>query len=87
MGTRAGMANHTSNPGDAERDPTDAEVTDETRAAEVLDAFSEHGVAQEPTPDEEAAADRSRATYDPKTGEAYQEYLDLAVGQEGEGRI
>lgn len=78
------MSDDTSN---LDRRSADDAVTDETRAAEVLDAYREHDAEQEPTPEEEAAADRSRADYDPKVGEAYQEYLDLAVGQEGEGRI
>jgi hypothetical protein len=78
------MTDATSDP---DRRISDEAVTDETRASEVLDAYRAHDAAGEPTPEEEAAADRSRADYDPKTGEAYREYLDLAVGQEGESRI
>jgi hypothetical protein len=70
-----------------DREPARKKVSDETRAAEVLDAFAEHEAPQVPTPEEEAAADRSAAEYDPAVGEAYEQYLDKAVGQEGEGRI
>jgi hypothetical protein len=77
----------TTTPPEPDRRIDADEVTDETRASEVLDAFARHDASEEPTPEEEAAADRSRKDYDPKTGEAYRDYLDHAVGQEGEGRI
>ena len=61
-------------------------VTDATKQAEQRDAQAEHGAPQTPTAEESAAADR-HGTVDPKTGEAYEEYLDTAKDAKGEGRI
>jgi hypothetical protein len=68
-------------------DPARQRVTAETRAAETMDAYAEHDAPQVPTPEEEAAAERAAEQLDPAVGEAYREYLELAVDQEGEGRI
>jgi hypothetical protein len=61
-------------------------ITDATKDAEARDAKAEHGAPQVPTAEESAAADR-HGKADPKTAEAYEEYLDTAKDAKGEGRL
>ena len=61
-------------------------ITDATKQAEARDAQASHDAPQTPTAEESAAADR-HGTVDPKTGKAYEEYLETAKDAKGEGRI
>jgi hypothetical protein len=61
-------------------------ITDATKQAEARDAKADHGAPQTPTAEESAAADK-HGKVDPKTGKAYEEYLDTAKDAKGEGRI
>ncbi len=56
-----------------------------TREAEAVDAVAKPSSSPQPTPDEEAAAERAEM---PETArEAYRDYLDKAADAKGEGRI
>ena len=46
----------------------------------------EHRSDREPTPEEEAAAERGGASVDPEVAEAYEEALERGARQEGEGK-
>lgn len=61
-------------------------ISDATKDAEHRDAEARHGAPQTPTAEEAAAADRKGGA-DPAAAEAYDEYLDMAKDQKGEGRI
>ena len=65
------MADHTT--------PSDA-----TRAEEARQAGKSHDAGREPTPEEEAAAERN--TVDPATREGYEEMLERGAHQKGEGK-
>jgi len=58
--------------------------SDDTRSEEAREAEKSHDAGREPTPDEEAAADKNST--DPKTREAYEEALERGANQQGEGR-
>ena len=61
-------------------------ITDATKEAERRDAQAEHGAPQVPTAEEAEAADRKGGA-DPAAKEAYEDYLETAKDQKGEGRI
>jgi hypothetical protein len=69
-------------------DPSDDLVSDETRAAEVVDANRAHTPDEsgEATPEEDAAAERA-AESAPDVSEAYEEAMERGANVEGEGRI
>jgi hypothetical protein len=66
--------------------PVEERVTDETKAAEHRDATATAGAPEEPTPEEEAAAE-SYGDASESTKENYEEYVDKAANAKGEGRI
>jgi starvation-inducible DNA-binding protein len=57
-----------------------------SRATAERDARAPHEAGRGPTPDEEAAAERARATA-PDVSEPYKEYTQLAANAKGEGRV
>ncbi|HVM51663.1 MAG TPA: hypothetical protein VM262_00570 [Acidimicrobiales bacterium] len=61
-------------------------ITDATKEAERRDAAAVAGAPQVPTAEEAEAADRKGGA-DPAAAKAYEEYLDDAKDQKGEGRI
>jgi len=61
-------------------------ITEETKKAEARDAKAMAGADQILTKEEAEAADR-HGPADPKTAEAYEDYLDKAKDTKGEGRI
>ncbi len=61
-------------------------ITDKTKAAEHRDAKAQAGAPEEPTPEEEAAAD-DYGDASESTKENYKEYVDKAADAKGEGRI
>ncbi|MGD9797050.1 MAG: hypothetical protein AB7O29_08515 [Acidimicrobiia bacterium] len=56
-----------------------------TREAEARDAEVHGAVDEEPTPEEEAAADRNEP--DPAVAESAKEMYERGANQQGEGRI
>lgn len=68
--------------------PTDADslVSDDTKAEEEREAIRQSGAGEGPTPEEEAAAERSK---DSAAGveEPYREMTKLGAEVEGEGQI
>ncbi|HVF74223.1 MAG TPA: hypothetical protein VM938_04180 [Acidimicrobiales bacterium] len=58
---------------------------EETRQADRDALNAEHTAGQEPTPEEEQAAERN--TVSPETPEHYQEMTERGANQQGEGRI
>jgi hypothetical protein len=66
-------------------DPTDELVSDETRAAEDADAQKDISTDREPTPDEEAAAERG-AEQVPDVSDSYKEQAERGANAKGEGR-
>ena len=69
-----------------EDDPGNRWVTDLTRRFEVQDGQVFSGAGRGPTPDEAAAADRSRRVSE-QTRQAYKEMVWRGAHQRGEGRI
>jgi hypothetical protein len=65
--------------------PDQEKVTQATKDAERADAHAEHGAPQTPTAEESEAAERNDVS--PEARESYEEYLDKAKDQPGEGRI
>ena len=61
-------------------------VTAATREAERRDAQVRAGAPEEPTPDEEAAAERAGAV-PTGTPAHYREMVERGAGQKGEGRL
>lgn len=59
----------------------------ETRAAEQAAAGAEHGATEPPTPEEEAAAERSRGSVDDEVRADYRDMVERGAQQQGEGRI
>jgi hypothetical protein len=59
--------------------------TEETRQADRSALEAEHTAGQEPTPEEEQAAERNVVS--PETPEHYREMTERGANQEGEGRI
>jgi hypothetical protein len=66
-------------------DPTDALVNDETRSAEETDATKGISSDREPTPEEEAAAERGAAEA-PDVSDSYKEQAERGADHPGEGR-
>jgi hypothetical protein len=66
-------------------DPTDALVTGETRSTEDADAQTGVDADREPTPEEEAAAERGAAQA-PDVSESYKEQAERGANHPGEGR-
>ncbi len=62
------------------------EVDPMTQASDAVDARQEPGADREPTPEEEAAAERA-APVDPDVAETYAEQNERGADLEGEGRI
>ena len=60
--------------------------SDETRAAEAVDAREVAHADRPPTKDEEEAAERERVA-DDDTAQAYEEALERGARQQGEGRV
>jgi len=60
--------------------------SDQTRAAEAVDAETHAEADELPTPDEEAAAERAEDT-DEDVAEHYEEMTERGAHQKGEGRI
>lgn len=67
-------------------DPTDDEVTHDTRSAETSDEQVTAGADRPPTEEEEAAAERA-PDLDPEVAENYQGQAKLGADVEGEGQI
>jgi hypothetical protein len=67
------------------QEPGADKVAERTRVFEIEDARMFRGAGRGPTPDEEAAAERSGAIA-PTTVQAYREMLDRGAWQQGEGR-
>jgi hypothetical protein len=68
--------------------PTDqqhTEPSDATREAEAVDAVAKPSAAPQPSPEEEAAAERAQMP--DGVPEAYQDYVKKAADLPGEGRI
>ncbi|HVJ97981.1 MAG TPA: hypothetical protein VNC41_14210 [Acidimicrobiia bacterium] len=57
-----------------------------TRATEAEDAQVQSGSDQEPTPEEEAAAERAGGL-DEDVSRTYEEAIERGAAQEGEGRL
>jgi hypothetical protein len=70
--------------GDRLAPPTtpDKDTIKEDRAA----LGAEHRADRGPTPDEEAAADRTAGSADGEVGDRYEEMLERGAAQEGEGQ-
>src|SRR4051812_9548557 len=88
MGTPAGMANRTDQPGPRKVDDRVAPATtpDKDTIREDRKALDqEHSPDREATPEEEAAAERS-GDLDPEVSKAYKEAMERGARQEGEGR-
>jgi len=68
------------------REPGADKVSSATRIFEIEDAQVFRGAGRGPTPEEEAAADRSGAV-SPATVEAYREMIFRGATQRGEGRL
>jgi hypothetical protein len=66
-------------------DPTDALVSGETRDAEQGDAHKDISPDREPTPEEEAAAERG-AEQVPDVSDSYKEQAERGANHPGEGR-
>lgn len=58
--------------------------SDATREEEARQAGKAHDAGREPTPEEEAAAERNKV--DPATREGYEEMNERGAHQEGEGK-
>lgn len=58
---------------------------EQTRQADREALNAEHGAPQEPTPEEEQAAERN--TPSPEAAEHNQEMMERGANQKGEGRI
>ncbi|HET6809845.1 MAG TPA: hypothetical protein VFH50_02415 [Acidimicrobiales bacterium] len=58
--------------------------TNTTRDSEVRAAHAEHAPGRDPTPDEERAAEKHKAS--PDVAEHYQEMTERGANQKGEGR-
>ena len=58
---------------------------EETRQADRNALEAEHAAGQEPTPEEEQAAERNAVS--PETPQHYQEMTERGANQQGEGRI
>jgi hypothetical protein len=58
--------------------------SDVTRAEEARQAGKSHDAGREPTPEEEAAAEKN--SVDPATREGYEDMLERGAKQEGEGK-
>jgi len=67
------------------REPGADKVAEATRVFEIEDAQVFRGAGRGPTPEEEAAAERS-GPCSPSTVQAYREMLDRGAWQQGEGR-
>jgi hypothetical protein len=65
-------------------DPT--KPNDKTRAFEAEDAQTAHVPDEEPTGDEEAAAERA-GDVDPNVAAHYEEMAERGANQKGEGRL
>jgi len=63
----------------------DAEVAEETKVEELLEASVAHSADRPPTPDEEAAADGN--TLDPEVSEHEREMGKIGAEVKGEGEI
>ena len=63
------------------------EPTDATVAADEDGAKAQHTANEDPTPEEAAAADRSRDTVDDTVRSEYKELVERGAQQKGEGRI
>jgi hypothetical protein len=61
--------------------------TDVTREAERLDANQKRAAGPEPTPEEDAAAERGKKELTPEAAENYEEYLKKAANVQGEGQV
>jgi hypothetical protein len=64
--------------------PDHTRPSDVTRAEEARQAGKSHDAGREPTPDEEAVAERQ--SVDPATREAEEEMLERGAHQKGEGK-
>ena len=64
----------------------DENVSDETRAAEQVDESQHTDAGPGPTPEEEAAADRT-ASSGAKVADAYEESIERGANVKGEGEI
>jgi hypothetical protein len=64
----------------------DSRPSDKTRATEEEDARVPAGADEEPTPEEEAAAQRADKN-DPSVAEHYEEMTERGAQQKGEGRL
>jgi hypothetical protein len=67
-------------------DPTDELVSDETRSVEESDAHQDISPDREPTPEEEAAAERG-AEQVPDVSDSYKEQAERGANAKGEGRV
>jgi hypothetical protein len=67
-----------------EKDPTRPDAT--TRATEAEDAQTRAGSDEEPTPEEEAAAERA-GDLDPEVSRTYEDAIERGAAQKGEGRL
>ena len=68
------------------KEPGREKVSAATRIFEIEDARVFRGAGRGPTPDEEAAAERSGPA-SPATAEAYKEMVWRGATQRGEGRL
>ena len=67
-------------------DDTTGRVTDETVEADERDAQADHGADRAPTPEEEAAAERTPEV-SPESAGAYEEAIQRGADVAGEGQI
>ena len=67
-------------------DKPNMKLDEKTKAAEAHDAQADPSGGPQPTPDEEAAAEKA-APADPKVAESYKDQLETGAEQEGEGRM
>lgn len=65
--------------------PDHTKPSDITRDEEARQAGQAHDGGREPTPEEEAAAER-HSSVDPQTREAEKEMLERGANQKGEGK-
>ena len=64
--------------------PDRTRPSDATRSEEAREAGKAHDAGRDPTPDEEAAAERN--SVDPETRKGYEEMLQRGADQKGEGK-
>ena len=65
----------------------DTDLDDKTEAVEEHDAHTAPSGGPEPTPDEEAAAEKAAEQRDPAVAENYKEQLETGANLEGEGAV